>query len=90
MIKIDKNIPIPDGRYTNGGITKYPFRDMEVGDSFFVPDEGKTGKQWQQKLYMYAASIRRHGMPELRITAKIVTENNISGVRVWRIEKPCH
>lgn len=30
MIEIEKNVPVPSNR------TKYPFKDMEVGDSFFA------------------------------------------------------
>ena len=33
MIKIDKNIPIPNKGY---GEPKYPFKTMKVGDSFSI------------------------------------------------------
>lgn len=41
---IEKNIPVPaDGR--RGPEPKYPFRSMEVGDSFVVPaGEAKFSK----------------------------------------------
>lgn len=32
MYKIEKGVPAPEGKES-----KYPFRAMEVGDSFFVP-----------------------------------------------------
>ena len=35
MIKIESNIPIP--RNKSGREMKYPFKLMEVGDSFLVP-----------------------------------------------------
>jgi hypothetical protein len=86
-ISIEKGVPIPDGRYTNGGREKYPFRRMEIGDSFFVSDEGRMSGQWlRAKLYTYAASVRKRGVPDLRITARVVEENGVSGVRVWRVE----
>ena len=49
MIKIDKNIPIPNSRR----IPKYPWKGMAVGDSFLI--EGKT-KFCQHKM------AKRHGM----------------------------
>ena len=33
-MKIDKNIPIP--QKSSSGARKYPFHEMEVGDSFFI------------------------------------------------------
>ena len=43
MIKIDKNIPIPDKLV-------YPFDNLEIGDSFEVV--GKTTKQFASKVYI--------------------------------------
>jgi len=42
VYKIDKNIPIPEIENKIKGFRKriYPFKEMEIGDSFFVP--GKT------------------------------------------------
>lgn len=38
--KVDKNIPIPAREAVNKGKCKYPFADMQVGDSFgFNPDD---------------------------------------------------
>ena len=34
-IKIDKGIPMPS-------LTRYPFDEMEVGDSFLVPSDNRT------------------------------------------------
>lgn len=35
--KIDKAIPIPKKQM--GRVAKYPWKEMEIGDSFFVPDK---------------------------------------------------
>ena len=52
--EISSNIPIPEPRF--GRRPKYPWRQMQIGDSFFVPKK-KTpfmaGIAWNQK--------RRHG-----------------------------
>jgi hypothetical protein len=39
MFKIEKGIPLPE--------SKYPFAEMEVGDSFFVPCESKEARRVQ-------------------------------------------
>ena len=46
MFKIEKGIQVPGNNQT-----KYPFRDMDVGDSFVVPSELRTrvavrARQW--------------------------------------------
>lgn len=69
----DKHIPIPK--------TEHPaFRDMEVGDSVFVPHEGSI---LQCKAYMYAATIQKRSK-QLRFTGKSVNEGGVAGVRIWR------
>lgn len=40
-MQIEKGVPLPE--FTVGAPRKYPFPDMEVGDSFTVPLEGKQG-----------------------------------------------
>ena len=70
--KIEKNVPLPRSR------SKYPWTEMEVGDSFFVPGRdgdavigcfGKQAKDWGWKF----SARTRH-------------EQGIFGVRVWRIK----
>ena len=39
MTEIEKDIPIPRGERA----TKYPFSDMEVGESVAYPDEALNG-----------------------------------------------
>ena len=74
-MKIEKNIPIPE----SAGESKYPFKDMEVGDSVFV--EGQTS---QGAAMMSAKNIeRRYGV---KFSARKRTEDGVDGVRIWRIE----
>jgi len=75
--KIDKNVPIPEGRWGKRR-KKYPFDEMEVGDSFFI----HGGKQES------ITSIMRHWREKLghKYTTRSVVENGVKGVRVWRIE----
>lgn len=69
-IEINKGLPTPQR-----GRTKYPFRDMELGDSFFAPG---------------ASVISLHGCARrhrpMRFTCRSLVENGVAGVRVWRIE----
>ncbi len=70
MIKIDKNVPIPP-IVRPGRKPKYPFREMEVSDSFFVA--GKIANQ----IVQCATRCR---------PKKFVTRKEKNGVRVWRVE----
>jgi len=66
--KIEKSVPLPS---PNEKIS-YPFKQMEVGDSFFVPEE-KVGSMrqclWKNRL---------------RLGFSFVTRKENGGVRVWR------
>ena len=64
--KVDKNIPMPPPLY----LSVYPWRDMEVGDSFKFEDEEK------QKISDSAYSYGRRNNKKFAIR----------GNRVWRIE----
>lgn len=70
---IDKRKPIPK-RTRGQGATKYPFREMSIGDSFFAP-HCTTAK--------LTAAASYYG-PK-RFSARKVTERGIPGARIWRI-----
>lgn len=72
MIKIEKGIPMPEVQA--GSKPKYPFLEMEIGDSFFV--EGAP-----QSLLTSAASnhAKRYG-------GRFSVRKQYGGVRVWRVE----
>jgi len=67
-MKIDKNIPIPNR-------SKYPFAEMEVGDSIFI-DKTTTQSSVCQMAYTYGKKNNK------KFTSR--TEGN--GVRIWRIK----
>ena len=68
MIIIEKNIPISN----DGRLCKYPFDQMEVGDSFFVPkDEAEKARS---SAWKYA---KRKGM-------RFETRKEKDGARIWR------
>lgn len=88
-VKIEKNVPIPPVK--RGRPSSYGFKDMEVGDSFFVPSRrSAAGKLEKQELTMARISnalarYRKHH-PEFNITRRSVTEDGVAGIRVWRVE----
>lgn len=68
-IEIAKGIPTP-----TRGRAKYPFRSMQLGDSFFAPRATVIGLH---------GCARRHR--PMRFTCRTVVEQGVPGVRVWRI-----
>ena len=75
--KIQKNVPIPPRAGGRSG-SKYPFRQMEVGDSVFV--EGKVSKVASA---IQSTSKINKGW---KFESRKADENGASGVRVWRKE----
>lgn len=71
MYEIENGIPAPE--VTRGAGRKYPFKEMEVGDSFFV-DEG-SAKKLQAMAYGYGKKLK----------AKFVARTYKTGARVWRV-----
>jgi len=68
MFKVEKGIPVPPVK------NKYPWLQMEVGDSFFVP--GVTCKEFRTQP---SSAGRRYGR-------KYASRSVDGGVRVWRVE----
>jgi len=72
--EVEKDIEIPAKRH---GPSKYPWAEMEVGDSFFV--EGPAPKTQRCLAVCAGGQRRRHG-------TRFTTRQCENGVRVWRIE----
>lgn len=70
-IEIEKGVPIPDKA---GRKVKYPLDDMDVGDSFFVPDAD------HQDISPVIAARRR----ARKWTRQFTTRREDDGIRVWR------
>ena len=75
-IKIEKGIPIPGRR--GGATVIYPWLELEIGESFFVPANGMPLHRVQQRL-----NPARH----IRFGHKFISRQmpEEDGVRVWRI-----
>ncbi len=76
-MKIEQNIPMP--RRTGGpsGV-KYPFREMQIGDSFLVATTDERGRA-KAAIYYYTHSPDGKGR---RFSSRKVS----GGYRIWRIE----
>jgi hypothetical protein len=72
MFEIEKGVEIIKLR---GRDSKYPFRLMDIGDSFFVPCEKGKKEAVQRSLSQCA----RHSKP-----LKFITRQLDDGVRCWR------
>lgn len=71
--KLSKSVPLP-GTQGGEGIARYPFAEMDVGDSFLVPHS--LSESVKAACYSYG---RRHRM-------KFVSRKVGNGRRVWRQE----
>jgi len=69
--QIDSNIPIPP-RYRNGINASFPFKEMAVGDSFWV--DGETSKRARAAASTFSKATGH----------KYTTRADGDGVRVWR------
>lgn len=68
---VEKGIPLPVRQVAK----KYPFEEMDIGDSFFVTDASVA---------LIHANARRYA--PMRFTCRTVFEGDVKGIRVWRIE----
>lgn len=74
-IKIENGIPIPPRK---PGRKKYPWRDLEIGESFLVRKDHRSLQRLQIILLGCARQTRTE---RTFVTRQIEAEN---GVRVWR------
>lgn len=80
-IKIEKDIPIPVTEI------KYPFDKMDIGDSFFIPENDKKVRfKIQCAVRSYFNIYRKKTNFIVESTMKITSKSLEDGVRVWRIE----
>lgn len=78
--KIEKNIPVPKKR--TGGVVKYPFSEMKVGDSFLAD------KNYSRKLMArYSNAARNYARQSKENNHfKFTIRKTEEGIRIWRIK----
>ena len=69
MIELTKEVPVPEPRIRN----VYPYKVMEVGDSFLVPNV---------KMQIVLNNNYRTGK---RLGMQFIARKEGEGVRVWRV-----
>lgn len=74
MIKIDDDVPLPDIQYGGRKPQKWPLAELEIGQSFFVPNV---------KITTAASYLQYHKRPDRRFAARQMTESDVKGVRVF-------
>ena len=72
MYELEKSVDVPQ---RGSNIKKYPFSEMEVGDSFFVND-----KSFKCAPYLAAKNY------SCRTGKKLVGRREGEGIRIWRTE----
>ena len=76
MYKIEHDVPPPSASSRKG--STYPFKDMNCGDSFFVPQSGPNYDALRQAAIRFSKNN-----PEYAFSLRKVK----GGYRVWRVEK---
>ncbi len=74
---IEKGLPMPAAA-RHRRISKYPFAQLEVGDSFLVPD---TPQSKAENRANSATNVANQRLAPKHFGARRVTE----GVRIWRV-----
>lgn len=74
-IRVEKGIPVPDDIDQR---SKYPWKDMDVGDSFFVENGDK--KTISSVAHGAGKRLKR------KFRAKDDVTDGVAGIRVWRTE----
>lgn len=78
MYKIEKDIEIPYAR--RYGYESYPFADMQVGDSFFVPSNKPSSR------ITSAAFFNAKKLGVMFTTRRIMEDGKMIGTRCWRVK----
>ena len=82
-IQIEKDVPLPPEGM--GRPAKYPFRDMEIGDSFSVPLTG-VRQDGQDIAATRLRSRASSAAKEIGRKFAVRTDNENNVVRCWRVE----
>ena len=75
---IESDIPIPARSHF---ASKYPWANMQVGDSFFIARENRN----RRSLAVLPGNASKRYSPK-RFIGRSCTRNGVQGLRVWRVE----
>ena len=96
---IEKNVEIPTSKRGPRAVSVYPFDDMEINDSFFIPATAEKPNPAKQLASTVSSAQRRYAtqsttetvttrkgnvVPKLHYTRTFVLRAVPGGARVWR------
>ena len=82
---IEHDIPIPD--QTSGRQSKYPLREMAIGDSFFVPCKGHEISKVQASIRSASRNVNEsRKFITRRVEGRKAGQEFYEGVRCWRVQ----
>lgn len=85
MYKIDTNVPLPTPRGRPAAFP-FPFADMQVGDSFFVPTAEGDLRKVRNRLASSIVRFRQKVDINAKFSTRVVDEESVNGIRVWRVQ----
>jgi hypothetical protein len=90
MYKIEKNVAMIHPKFGRFGGSKYPYADMEQGDSFLVPVDPNTFESWEKTFGRVTSTLNaycRKTFGKTALKSGFVTrkDKKCNGVRVFRL-----
>jgi len=81
--KIEENIPLPTiPRGATSSPIKYPWAELKIGDSFFVPLVDKSIMTIRNGIIIDLKKFSNQTGHKIKITTRAID----NGIRVWRIK----
>lgn len=86
---ISNDVPLPVKKLREkraGRKARYPFAELEIGQSFFVPNACLSKKARKtDDMIVFSAVPARKRHPDRKFVCRATVENDVHGVRVWRV-----
>lgn len=83
MIQIEKGIPIPENKERKEHTMRFPFKYMEIGDSFEVD---VTNYKDLRSLRSSLKAAENRYIDKFKLTYEFETHNTEKGIRIWRVK----
>ena len=89
---VEENVPLAQVKKNRvKSYTLYPFYDMPVNSSFFVPSRVRSFLTIRKHIREFIKSVAEDlgiypHQVDLKFKTRVVEENGVKGVRVWRVE----
>ncbi len=85
MFEVEKNVEVPQILRDQERPRKYPFNEMDVGDSFFIPSGTHAAENINGKTTPRVSSAA-HNYGKIHGQKFTIRKQPCGGYRVWRIE----